>query len=110
MALDPASKLGAMLGALSVGQDTLSENISADDEAGLQQLFSSSAIALHATSIVNQYTLPTDSFVIDHPVYGYIDSPVLKIDGGYQTYLLTIPVTIPIVLGAIVTELARTIY
>lgn len=45
--------------------------------------------------IVTKYLLDSTSFVLDHPVYGYIDSPTLKIDGGYLINI-TFPLTFPI--------------
>jgi hypothetical protein len=33
--------------------------------------------------VMTKGAYPSTSFVIDHPVYGYIDSPTLAIDGGY---------------------------
>jgi hypothetical protein len=33
--------------------------------------------------VMTKGAYPSTSFIIDHPVYGYIDSPTLAIDGGY---------------------------
>lgn len=38
---------------------------------------------------IRKKLLATDSFVPDHPVYGYLDSPTLILDGGYTTDYLT---------------------
>ena len=52
-------------------------------------------INVTGTYVVTKYLLTTDSFVLDHPVYGELDSSVLKLDGGYLVNI-TFPLSFPI--------------
>jgi hypothetical protein len=108
MSLDPVSRLAETIAATSNDQQTVKQNLSADDPDSLLQ--SSETLRLTGTLIATQYTYPTNSFIIDHPVYGVIDSATLLIDGGYVTNVVTIPVTIPVLLGAAATVLYSTTF
>jgi hypothetical protein len=110
MSLDPVSRLAETIAATSNDQQTVKQNLSADDPDSLLQLQSSETLRLTGTLIATQYTYPTNSFIIDHPVYGVIDSATLLIDGGYVTNVVTIPVTIPVLLGAAATVLYSTTF
>ena len=95
MALNSASQLGSMIGGLSSQQDNIMDNMTGDDESQ-DQLFSTDELVVEGTIVLNKLTYPTDSFILDHPVYGDIDSSVLKIDGGYiegAKFNLTFPIS-----------------
>lgn len=85
MALDYASKIGAAIGSMSKEQDTIKENISPDDPEDQFQIVTFEFLRLGGTATLTQLMYPTDSFILDHPVYGELDSNVLQIDGGYDT-------------------------
>ncbi len=84
MVIGESAEFGMMLGKLAVDQDNLNQNISPDEAEGFTQLFMAVSMELHATEIINKLTYATDSFVLDHPSLGELDSSVLKIDGGYD--------------------------
>ena len=96
MALDGVSQLADVIGGQSQSIDSLKENISAEVTGAQEQIVVGASIAHTGTLTVNMLTIATDSFVLDHPVYGEVDSPVLHIDGGYTGSNMTIPVTVPI--------------
>lgn len=85
MGLNTADKLGKVIGNLAREQSILADNISPDDPNQSLLVGVNENIIVAGKLIVNQYTYPTDSFIIDHPVYGDIDSAVLNIDGGYAS-------------------------
>ena len=84
MALDIASQLGETLGILSNIQDDMQQNMSPDENQAQDQMSSRFIFEIGGTVILNQNTYATDSFILDHPVYGELDSAVLKLDGGYS--------------------------
>jgi hypothetical protein len=84
LSLSSEVELGRTLGKLKQEQEvTIKDNMSPVEEDALFNVWNSNFIRIEGKLVVNKLIYPTDSFVIDHPVYGYIDSPVLKIDGGY---------------------------
>jgi len=99
MALDGISKLGTALGKLSSDQSEIKQNISPDETDAIDYIVNYEEVVVEGTVIGTKRTYASDSFIIDHPVLGDIDSSTLKIDGGYDTNELTIPVTMPITLG-----------
>jgi len=97
MSLDATSKLGSVIGGLTNDQDTIKQNLSPDDSESQEQLVAFEQEVHQGSILVIQKNYPTDSFVIDHPVYGYIDSATLKLDGGYGGTLggFSLPGTFP---------------
>jgi hypothetical protein len=99
MSLDIISKIGQKIGALSEEQDDIKQNINPDEAEGFATIFTGERINIGGILTLNRLTIATDSFVVDHVVYGYVDSSVLKIDGGYvatsaaATFPLTFPIT-----------------
>ena len=83
MPLDPISQIGEVIGGMNNQQQDNSQNISEDDTLGHDVIIANFNTVLTGTVVVNMNVYPTDSFIIDHPVYGDIDSAVLHIDGGY---------------------------
>ena len=135
MAVSSVDKLAEKLGKMTKDTLALQEQVSPDD-VDQQQLGSISHFELQATAVVNSLTYDTshsiggdglgfpvafpvsfDSgiiyiypFVIDHPVYGDLDSNVLWIDGGWLSEEVTIPITMPLTIGIVKTELYREEY
>jgi len=99
MTLSAIDKLGEKLGGLAAEQNVIKDNINPADPLPQLQLVSFEKVVVGGSIKVYQPAPDDDSFVIDHPVLGEIDSAVLKIDGGYKTLTVTIPVTMPILLG-----------
>lgn len=85
MALNSTSKLGKAIGGMASEQDDIKQNISPDEAASDDQFVMFESLILNGTVSLTKLLYPTDSFIIDHPVYGEIDSSVLQIDGGYDT-------------------------
>jgi len=101
MSLDPVKKLAETLAQTANEQTSIKENLSADDsEALLQTQLSETVVVdgtLGLTAVKHTYAL--DSFVLDHPTLGDLDSSVLALDGGYEPITATFPLTYPIVFG-----------
>ena len=83
MTLSAIDKLGEKLGGLASEQEVIKDNINPADPLPQLQLMSFEKMVVNGSVTLNKLTIATDSFVIDHWVYGEIDSSVLKIDGGY---------------------------
>jgi len=81
--LSIADEIGILIGQMSSDQATTRENLSGDEAGGQLTIFSSERIILTGDTELVSLGLGSSSFVIDHPVYGDIDSSVLHIDGGY---------------------------
>jgi hypothetical protein len=107
--VDSATQLGQLLGSLSNQQSKLSQNISPDDSDPLLTLYTNDEIIVEGTFSASSKIYPTDSFILDHPIYCDIDSSVLKIDGGYASSLIYFPLTFPFSLGLQGTILYTTI-
>jgi len=84
MALDAVSELGSILGGTISTQNEIKQNISPDSADAIDNLGFAEKVKVSGTLTGIQKPLGTNCFVIDHPVYGDIDSSVLEIDGGYQ--------------------------
>lgn len=98
MSQSSVDKLGSMLGGMSRGQNELNQNISSDDAGQAFNFEFSVPIALKGTVLGKQLNLATDSFVLDHPVYGDLDNSSLILDGGYAESIganFTFPGTFP---------------
>ena len=84
MSLDSISQLGEIIGGSISEQDQIKDNIRADSAEAIDSIGFSETIVLSGTltGVAKQYA--TDSFIIDHVVYGELDSTVLKLDGGHS--------------------------
>ena len=85
MSLNETDKLGQTIGGLSQEQDDIKANISPDESIPQTQLFANEGVEISGNSTGVAIFLAETSFVIDHPVYGDIDSATLAIDGGYAS-------------------------
>jgi len=79
------SDIGRAIGQMAVDQSTIRENISGDDPDGAVGAFNSESIIVTGEYIASSLTIATDSFVVDHPVKGDVDSSIYLIDGGYSS-------------------------
>ncbi len=104
MSLDPVKELARNLATTANEQESVKQNLSGDDTEALLQLQSNEKIVMSGSFLATKYTYATDSFIIDHPVYGELDSSVLLLDGNYAQEEALFPLTFPISFG-ISTEL-----
>ena len=87
--VNATTELGRMIGKMARDQSGIQENISPDDADAQLATLNSEVLQLTVTLTASSRELATDSFVLDHPVYGELDSPTLKLDGGYRAnYIL----------------------
>jgi hypothetical protein len=84
MALDSVSKLGQKIGGLSSGQEDIKDNLSPDSSDSLDSLGFAETIGVQGTLTTKRWDYSETSFILDHVVYGNLDSSVLNIDGGYN--------------------------
>lgn len=97
MSLSDTSKLAQLLSEQNRETNDLKSNISPDDNNVSLSLFDNERpIIMSGLIVVSKYTYATDSFILDHPVYGSLDSATLALDGGYTTLTVTMPVSIPV--------------
>jgi len=78
-----AQELGKLLGQRSKEQSQIKENLSPDEFASQLVIFNQVEMVTEVGFTADGQCYDTNSFVIDHPVYGDIDSATLLIDGGY---------------------------
>jgi len=83
VALTAAEELGRAIAGISNTQNSLKEDIVGDEIEQSILLSPIDTTQLETTVTLKKNVYPTDSFIIDHPVYGEIDSSTLEIDGGY---------------------------
>lgn len=100
MTLDPVKKLGRVLGSMSKDQQVTNENLTPEDVESQLQLLNSEVVEVVGSVTLTAKYYSSESFVIDHPVYGELDSSVLELDGGYDTTSENWPVSWPWSWGA----------
>jgi len=94
MSLDPIQKLASTLATTANEQDSIKQNLSPDDSNALLQVqFSEGVVAdgtLGLTAI--KHTYKSDSFIIDHPTQGLLDSRYFDYVGiPYSDCVLYLP-------------------
>lgn len=62
-----------------------------DDENAQLGVYYSESVVVHGQVRFYKKVYPTTSFIIDHPVYGDIDSSTLALDGGYLAGSESVP-------------------
>lgn len=83
MTLDPVKVLARTISGISAEQDTIKQNMSADDaDSQLIANFTFNVLT-QGTAVASKYTYSAGSFILDHPVYGELDSSKYALDGGY---------------------------
>jgi hypothetical protein len=80
---DSATELGKYLASLANNQSQLSSQISPDDSDPLLTLYNTDNIIVEGILSVTTKLYPTDSLILDHPVYGKLD--LYKLDGTYSS-------------------------
>jgi len=98
MSLDETREFGVMIGQMGSNQDDLQQNLTANDPLASFQLVADDIVTVGGYLAVTAKYLSTTSFVIDHPVYGELDSSVLAIDGtysGFQPGGIVLPMVFP---------------
>jgi hypothetical protein len=98
MSNNPIDEFAKIIAGLETQQANLSENLEGDSENSLLGWYQTEGFGLSGTIKIIRRNLASTSFVLDHPVYGEIDSDTLAIDGGYATSLIgfSMPITMPI--------------
>lgn len=97
MSLSSTSQLAKLLAEQTSETDDIKSNISPDDlNSSLPIFVNESPIEITGTITLTKYVYATNSFIIDHPVYGVIDSAALELDGGYASVAPEFPLTFPI--------------
>jgi hypothetical protein len=74
MAIDNVSILSKELSNISNTQNTITQNITADDEETQLQVPINQKIKQVGNITLSKYTYLSDSFILDHPVQGYLDT------------------------------------
>lgn len=76
-------ELGMILGKSIKEQSQIKENLNPDEFDSQLGLFTAEQVVVELSSNIENKCYAENSFVIDHPVYGELDSTTLQIDGGY---------------------------
>ena len=98
MTLDSADEVGTFIAGLSQGQDDSNTNLPPEEVNASLFLTPLDRAQLATTVLLYiKYYDPT-SFILDHPIYGILDSSTLEIDGGYLGTLngFSFPMAFPI--------------
>lgn len=85
MSLNPVKKLGQKLAGTEKDVNDLKSNINPDDPNASFPVFNTEEIVIEGTTEFRKRVYDSTSFIVDHPVYGDVDSSTLNIDGGYDT-------------------------
>lgn len=96
MTLDNLKILARTISGIASEQDTIKQNLSGtEQESQLVANFNFNVVA-SGIFTATKFLYATDSFIIDHPIQGEINSSVYKLDGGYQNAGAPFPLTFPI--------------
>ncbi len=93
------SDVGKSIGLLSAKQTDTQDQLQSDELAGSFNIVQNENLQIEGTLTVTKFSLPSTSFVLDHPVYCYLDSPTLELDGGYAALIggtFSLPVSMPV--------------
>jgi hypothetical protein len=77
-------EIGMLLGKKSREQSQIKENLNPDEFDSQLVNFNQFSVTAGGTAIGTKKVYATNAFVLDHPVYGELDSLTLEIDGGYN--------------------------
>ena len=93
-------ELASILGSNMKSAADYKESFVTTENSSNLQFVNIDTIEVTGSYYVYKKNLKSDSFVLDHPVYGELDSSILIIDGGYavtQTASSTFPLSFPII-------------
>jgi hypothetical protein len=82
--VDAATELGRVIGKIANQQSSIRENMAPDDTDAQLGAYFQERMIVHGQRRVYQYDYADDSFVLDHPVHGELDSSYYQLDGGYS--------------------------
>ena len=77
-------KLAGKIAGIANEQSEIKDNLTAEEPGAALNLFFKQQIRPSGHITLTKKFFPDDSFILDHPVYGELDSPTLKLDGGYS--------------------------
>lgn len=89
-------QIGNAIANIAKSVNTIKEDALVDETDGTYLVGAVETLKLNVTMYAWRRNYSTTSFVIDHPVYGDIDSSVLYIDGDYQYDANEFPLEFPI--------------
>lgn len=78
-------ELGRTLAGISNEQANMKENMMPDDVDQQLLLFNGESIIVNLQAIGYYAIYSSTAFILDHPVYGELDSSTLELDGGYAS-------------------------
>jgi hypothetical protein len=82
--VNSATELGRIIGKAISSQTDLQNNISPNEFDSLLSTYDGEEVVLQLVLTATKKVAETDTFQLDHPVKGELDSSVLKLDGGYD--------------------------
>ena len=85
-----AEQLGRAIANISNQSTDIREDTLADDITQNMILAPTDNVKVTLSVTGTYQPYPTNSFILDHPVYGELDSSTLQLDGGYDTGSSTI--------------------
>lgn len=85
MGLSASEQLGRVIGGLVKGQEQIHEDHVPGDVSQSLILSPLSRGGLSTSIVTRLHYIASSSFVLDHPVYGELDSSSLHLDGGYSS-------------------------
>jgi hypothetical protein len=95
MALDSTSQVAKIIGDLRKGQRVLEESIPDESDSNFL-LAPSDGLKITGEVVFTKKLYDPQSFILDHPVQGELDSPILVIDGGYLSSGMAFPISFPL--------------
>jgi len=85
MGLSSAEELGRIIAMNSNKTEQLKEDVFASDVSAAMLLAPLDRFKITMTVVGNQLNYSSTAFILDHPVYGELDSSTLALDGGYAS-------------------------
>ena len=103
MGLSAAEELGKIIASSVNAQARIEQDFIADDPNQSMLMTNAEKITVNLKVTGTKKLYKTDSFIIDHPTQGIVDSPTLLIDGGYATAVnaFSLPVSFPLTFNEI---------
>ncbi len=84
MAVNNSQLLGERLGNLNSEQQGVKANLSPNEQDANAFIVNNEQLVIEMELTVTKKVPYSDSFILDHPVQGELDSATLKLDGGYD--------------------------